>query len=434
MALTRKSTSLPEAEQRKTQTAAAEDPLRQMLTTLVQETLEREFTRFLGAAPHERTGARRGWRNGHRRRRFATRVGTLELRVPRDRGGHFEPSLFARYERSEQALISALVEMYVQGVSTRKVTKIVHALCGWRVSASQISAVVRQLDGELASWRGRALGGPAYPYLVLDAHVEQVRREGEVRATAMLWAIGIRADGYREHLGTWLGASESAESWTMVLADVVRRGLHGVRYVVSDEHAGLVAALRRFLPEAAHQRCQVHYLRNALSRLSAPTQQQDLLVALRDVWAAPTLAQLVSRLRKPLPRLADWLEETAPATLESLGLPSYARRVLSSTNSIEHDHAEVRRRTRVIRIFPNEASLLRLGTALAVERNELWSERRYFVPEEAPVRLVEGRLRFPRASLAVLQDQKDMSRHSTTNSQPPTSTLGRTAIGPQTRS
>jgi len=407
MALSRRnSTAFPVAEQPHPSAAASgpEDVLRQMLTTLVQETLEREFTRFLGAAPHERTGLRRGHRNGHRPRRYTTRVGTLELHVPRDRAGHFQPSLFARYERSEQALLSALVEMYVHGVSTRKVTKIVHALCGLRISASPISAVVKELDAELAAWRSRPLGGHAYPYLVFDAHVEQVRREGEVRATAMLWVIGIRADGFREHLGTWLGASESGESWTMVLEDLVRRGLRGVTYAVSDEHQGLVAALRRFFPTAAHQRCQVHYVRNALSKLSSPRQQQQLLVALRDVWAAPTreegalrLDRLVAKLRKPVPRLAEWLEDSAPATLESLTLPSYARRLLNTTNSIEHDHAEVRRRTRVIRIFPNEASLVRLGTALAMERNELWSDRRYFVPEVAAVRLVGGRVRFPRS-------------------------------------
>ena len=411
MALSTKSTPLVVPEQRQTPRPAAaapaapEDVLRQMLTTLVQETLEREFTRFLGAHPHERTARRRGWRNGHRRRRFTTRVGTLELRVPRDRAGQFQPTLFARYERSEQAFVAALVEMYVQGISTRKVTRVVEALCGVHVSASAVSAVVRKLDGELALWRQRDLGGQAYPYLVLDAHVEQVRREGQVRATAMLWVIGIRADGYREHLGTWLGASESLVSWTEVFEDLVGRGLHGVRYAVSDEHQGLVSALRRFFPDVAHQRCQVHYLRNALSKLSSLKHQQKLLTALKDIWAAPAraeadarLARLVAALRKPIPALAEWLEETAPATLSSVELPRPARRCLSSTNSIEHDHAELRRRTRVIRVFPNEASLLRLGTALAIERNELWSTRRYFAPDAPEVYLVEGRLRFKRSA------------------------------------
>jgi putative transposase len=400
MAFNSKNTPELTGRQRSLTAAMPEDALRTMLTTLVQETLEREFTRFLGAGPHEHTAARRGWRNGRRRRRFTTRVGTLELRVPRDRAGAFQPSLFARYERSEQAFVAALVEMYVQGVSTRKVAKVVETLCGAHVSASTVSSVVKKLDDDLTAWRERDLGGQAYPYLVLDAHVEQVRREGQVRATAMLWVIGIRADGYREHLGTWLGASESLVSWTEVFSDLVRRGLHGVTYAVADEHQGLVTVLQRFFPEAAHQRCQVHYLHNALSKLSSPRQQQHLLAALQDVWAAPTravadsrLAHLVTTLHKPVPRLAAWLDETAPATLTCYVLPVTARRRLRSTNSIEHDHADVRRRTRVIRIFPNEASLLRLGTALAIERNDGWSSRRYFNPEEDSIVFVhDGRL------------------------------------------
>jgi putative transposase len=398
-----RSNSTPEIRERQRGEGPAvpDDALRQMLTTLVQETLEREFTHFIGAAPHAHTATRRGWRNGHRRRRFTTRVGTLELRVPRDRAGAFQPSLFARYERSEQAFVAALVEMYIQGVSTRKVAKVVETLCGAQVSASTVSSVVKKLDGELSAWRDRDLGGQAYPYLVLDAHVEQVRREGQVRATAMLWVIGIRADGYREHLGTWLGASESLESWTMVFESLVQRGLQGVSYAVSDEHQGLVQALRRFFPDAAHQRCQVHYVRNALSRLSSPTRQQQLLAALQDVWGAPTrrhadgrLARLIATLRKPIPTLATWLEETAPATLTCFALASLKARVcLRSTNSIELDHAAVRRRTRVIRIFPNEASLIRLASALAMDRNEAWSTRRYFNPEEKSIVFIhDGRL------------------------------------------
>jgi putative transposase len=397
--------SLPQSEQPRTPASAPDDLLRQMLTTIVQQTLEQEFTRFLGAAPHERTSARRGWRNGYRARHFTTRVGSLELRVPRDRAGLFQPALFARYERSEQAFVAALVEMYVQGISTRKVTRVVETLCGVHVSASAVSAVVKKLDAEIATWRTRELGGEEYPYLVLDAHVEQVRREGQVRSTAMLWAIGIRADGYREHLGTWLGASESLESWTMVFEDLVRRGLRGVRYAVSDEHQGLVIALRRFFPEAAHQRCQVHYLRNALSHVSNRQTQEQLLAALRDVWAAPTrvdaegrLTRLVAAVRKRVPTLATWLEESAPATLAFFALATPIQRRLASTNSVELDHAEVRRRTRVIRIFPNEASLLRLGTALAIERNEVWSVRRYFNPKETILAVTQGRIRLRRSA------------------------------------
>jgi len=383
------------------------DVLRPLVRQLLQEALETEFAQFLGAHPHERTATRRGWRNGTRARRYTTRVGRLDLQVPRDRAGLFQPALFARYERSEQALVAALVDMYVQGVSTRKVTKVVETLCGTSVSASTVSRVVAGLDGELAQWRTRDLGGSAYPYLVLDAHVEQVRREGQVRATAMLWVIGIRPDGYREHLGVWLGASESLESWTAVFEDLVARGLQGVTYAVSDEHAGLVAALRRFFPDATHQRCQVHYVRNALSRLSSQRQQEQLLTALHDVWAAPTrahadarAARLIALVRPKAPALAAWLEDTLEATLACYVLSDgRTRQKLRSTNSIELDHAAVRRRTRVIRIFPNPASLLRLGSALAMERNEAWSLRRYLFPERPTIIYVHnGRPHYRRSA------------------------------------
>jgi transposase-like protein len=218
-----------------------------------------------------------------------------------------------------------------------------------------------------------------------------VRREGQVRSTAALWVAGVGADGYREHLGVWLGASESGASWRAVFDDLVKRGLTGVQYVVSDEHAGLVQAIRRYFPDAAHQRCQVHFQRNARDKVSSPALQERLRDGLRDVWAAATraeanarLARLVLGLRDEAPRVADWLEQHAPDTLAVYTLPTReARRRLATTNSIEHDHMAVRRRTSVVRVFPNEASFLRLGTALAVERNEQWLGRRY-IPAFAP--------------------------------------------------
>jgi transposase-like protein len=383
-----------------------DDALRAMLATLVQGLIEAEFATFLGASPHERSATRTGWRNGYRARQFTTRVGTLTLRIPRDRAGAFAPSLFARYQRSEQAFMLALAEMYVQGVSTRKVTQVVETLCGVHVSASEVSALVKRLDHELGAWRTRSLAETRYPYLVFDAHHEQVRREGHVRSTAMLWVIGVTAAGFREHLGVWLGNSESLESWAAVCADLRRRGLTHVAYTVADEHAGLVEAVRRAFPEAAHQRCQVHYLRNALSKVASPHLQQQLLAGLRDVWSAPTraeadarLAQLVRTLEPPLPQVAAWLEDTAPATLTVFELPTAdVQRKLRTTNGSEHDHAEMRRRTRVIRIFPNEASLVRLGTALAIERNERWLTRRYFMPDLQEVNVYQGKLRFRRSA------------------------------------
>jgi putative transposase len=364
---------------------APEDALRAMLQHLIHQTLEHEFRQFLGAARFERSPERRGVRNGHRRRRLLTRVGALELRVPRDRAGQFQPTLFARYQRSEQALVLALVEMYLQGISTRKVSAVVEQLCGTTISASEISALTKTLDAALAAWRTRALGGKAYPYLVVDAHVERVRREGQVRSTAALWVIGIGTDGYREHLGVWLGASESGASWRRVFEELIKRGLTGVEYVVSDEHAGLVEAIRRYFPDTAHQRCQVHFLRNARDHVSSPDLQQRVRDGLRNAWSSATreeaearLARLVADLRPRHERLAEWLEEHAPDTLAVYRLTDReARRRLATTNSIEHDHAEVRRRTRVVRVFPNEASFLRLASALAAERNEQWLSRRY---------------------------------------------------------
>jgi putative transposase len=372
---------------------APPDLVRAMLTQVMQAAIQAEFDRFLGAGPWQRTGERRGWRNGSKRRRLHTRVGTIELRVPKDREGRFQPSLFERYQRSEKAFVLALVEMYIQGVSTRKVQKVVEQLCGVMVSASQVSALVKGLDGELETWRRRSLGGQKYPYLVVDAHYEKVRREGRVLSTAVLWVIGISETGYREHLGVWTGPSESRDTWVRVYRDLAQRGLEGVEYVVSDEHAGLVQALGLYFPEAAHQRCQVHYVRNALSYVSTDALRSELLTGLRDAWAAPTreeararMTRLIDSMReRKVTALADWLEETAEQTLACYDLPAGVHRQrLRTTNSIEHDHAEIRRRTRVVRIFPNDASLVRLASALAIERNEQWMERRYFAVPDAP--------------------------------------------------
>lgn len=373
-----------------TQALPGQEVLRPMLQELVQAALEEEFNQFIGAGPWRRSEQRRGWRNGSKPRQWRTRVGTLDLLVPKDREGRFQPSLFARYERSEKALVLALIEMYVKGVSTRKVSDIVEQLCGLSVSASQVSVLVRNLDTELATWRERSLAEQAYPYLTVDAHYEKVRRDGRIRATAVLWVIGVRADGYREHLGVWLGDAESAETWGQVFGKLLERGLRGVRYIVSDEHRGLREALARYLPGAAHQRCQVHYLRNVMAQAPSPERFHEAKDGLRQAWDAATreaadqhIAALLGRLEKSSPRLARYLEESVEETLVCFELPTVAERTrLRTTNAVEHDHAEVRRRTRVVRIFPNDASLLRLTSALAVDRNEQWATRRYLAISE----------------------------------------------------
>lgn len=377
------------------------DLLRTWMGTMVQDMIRAEFDRFLGAAPYERTPARQGRRNGTYPRILHTRVGALRLAIPRDRAGLFRATLFAKYERSEQALVLAMIEMYFHGVSTRKVSAIVEQLCGTTVSASEVSALTRKLDVGLAAWRERRLAETAYPALLVDAHVEQVRREGHVRATAALWVVGITPEGYREHLGLWLGASESEASWASGFKDLVERGLHGVSYVVADDHAGLTTAIRRFFPEAILQRCQVHYQRNALSKVSSEALQERVHLGLRDAWTASSrveavgrFEQLIAALRPDAPRVADWLADTYAETLACyvLGRDDVRRR-LRSTNGVERHHEEIRRRTTVIRIFPHEASLLRLLTALAMEQNDTWHLRRWlidpiFITPEVPMRQI----------------------------------------------
>jgi len=382
MAFAEKGRTPPALEQ-----APAPDALRTLVATLVHEVLQTEFDQFVGAAPYERTPERRGYRNGSYARTLRTRVGSLVLTVPRDRAGLFRPTLFAKYERSEQALVLAMIEMYFHGVSTRKVNAIVEQLCGTSVSASEVSALTRKLDASLTAWRERRLTETPYAALVVDAHIEHVRREGHVRGTAALWVVGITPDGYREHLGVWLGTSESEASWTSVFQDLLERGLHGVIYVVSDDHVGLVAAVRRFFPDAVHQRCQVHYQRNAMAKVTSERLRQVVRQGLRDAWTAPSreeaagrIARLVDELRPDAPRLADWLSDTADATLACYVLErDDVRTKLRSTNAVERHHEEVRRRTCVIRIFPHEASLLRLVTALAIEQNDRWRSVRWLV-------------------------------------------------------
>jgi putative transposase len=367
--------------------AGTEELIRSMLERLVQSAVDQQFERAIGAQPWERSAGRRGWRNGSKPRQFKTRVGTLELRIPKDRAGQFQPTLFARYQRSEKALVLALVQMYIRGVSTRKVSAIVEQLCGFAVSASQVSRLSKQLDDELAAWRTRELGEIAYPFLMIDAHYEKVRHDGKVRSTALLWVMGIREDGYREHLGVWSAPSESEQSWSTVCQDLLKRGLRGVQFIVSDEHAGLRQALTRSFPGAAHQRCQVHYLRNVLAQCPSVERFHAVKARLREVWDSPNretanqrVQSLLDELNERAPRLAAWMEETVEETLAVFELTTPAQRqCLRSTNAVEHDHAEMRRRTRVVRIFPDIDSLVRLSTALAIERNDQWSQHRYLL-------------------------------------------------------
>jgi Transposase and inactivated derivatives len=364
-----------------------EDFLRGLVERVVQQVLEAEMASFLGAGTYERSGERRGWRNGYKPRTLKTRVGGLELMVPKDREGEFQTELFERYQRSEKALVLAMVQMYLEGVSTRKVSAITEELCGLEVSKSQVSALTAKLDAEIAEWRMRPLT-QAYPYLVVDARYEKVRQGGAVVSQGVLVVCGIDERGYREVLGCWVAESESEASWGAVFAELKQRGLSGVRYVVSDDHAGMVKAIGRHFQGAVWQRCQVHFVRNALS-LCGVAQRPLVLSLMRSVTEAPTreaartaLAAAVAELEKKAPKTARLLEEHGEEILGVYALPEAHRKRMRTTNMLERQNQELKRRTRVVRIFPNEQSCLRLVSALLIETSQEWMGRLYLRIEE----------------------------------------------------
>jgi putative transposase len=359
--------------------AANSDGLRAIVHAVMQEMLEAEMTDALGAEKSERTPTRLGYRAGYYTRTLVTRVGKLELRVPQDRDGRFSTELFERYQRSEQALVATLAEMYVQGVSTRKVKAITEELCGHSFSASAISAINKRLDESLAAFAQRPLAEP-FPYLILDARYEKVREGGIVTSQAVLIAVGIDWDGRRQILAVEMANRESRSSWKDFLLGLRARGLHGVELVVADDHAGLRAAIREVLAEAAFQRCYVHFLRNALDYLPRKA-DDDCLQELRWLYdrrsveeARRDLAAWIAKWGSRYPRLVAWVEETIEETFTFYRLPRQHHKHLKSTNMLERLNEEIRRRTYVVRIFPNAASCCRLVRALAVETHENWLE------------------------------------------------------------
>jgi len=355
------------------------DYLRTVVEEVMQQVLEAEMDEALGAEKGERTPNRQGYRSGHYPRTLITRVGKLELRVPQDRQGRFRTEVFERYQRSEKALVGALAEMYIQGVSTRKVKAITEELCGHEFSASTVSRINESLDGELAKFAERRLE-EEYPYLVLDARYEKVREDGVVRSQAVLVAIGINREGRRCVLGVGLANRESTTSWREFLLGLKQRGLRGVELVVSDDHAGLKQAIVEILPEAVWQRCWVHFLRNALDYLPRKA-NDDCLVELRWLYdrhdleqARQDLAVWLNKWQAKYPKLCDWVEANLEETFTFYRLPVEHHKHLKSTNLLERINEEIKRRTLVVRIFPNAASCLRLVRALAAEIHEDWIE------------------------------------------------------------
>ena len=390
-----------------------EDLSKYILETVFNKLMEKEMDKHISAKKYERTEERSGHRNGYRERKLYTRVGTLELRVPRDRDGNFSTEIFNKFQRSEKALVLTLQEMYLDGVSTRKAKKITEKLCGRGFTKDQVSRLVGELDEGLEDWRERSLNeesddgddndndsGVSFPYLIIDATYEKVRENGRIRDRAALMVAGIDTDGYRQFLGTYTKASESEASWSEVFAHLVKRGLDptSVKYIVSDKHVGMRKAIAKFFPQVAWQRCQTHYQRNAESKITGREETKALHDHLRDVFNSPNKETAIARTEKLIehyrdiyPDLADWLEETIHETLTVFELPQKHRRRLRTNNCIERFNGEIKRRTKVIRIFPNRDSLLRLVTALCMEQSEEWITGRRYVNGEDLREFIAGK-------------------------------------------
>jgi putative transposase len=352
------------------------DFLRESLSWVVQQLMEAEVTELVGAARGERAPAERlTQRNGYRARPWSTRAGEIELAIPKLRRGSYFPSFLEPRKRSEQALVSVVQEAYVAGVSTRKVDQVVESL-GLRISKSEVSRICAGLDEQVDAFRNRPLEG-RYPYLWLDAKVEKVRDGGRVMRKALVLAYGVHESGYREVIALDVGEAETEAFWRSFLRSLVQRGLTGVQLVVSDAHAGLKKAIAQVLG-CAWQRCSVHFLREVLGH--ARREQQPMLAALiRPIFSADhgaaahdLVGAALERLRKPLPKIAELLEEAEDDLLAFYNFPADHWPKLRSTNPLERVNREIGRRTDVVGIFPNDKALIRLAASIVIEQNDEW--------------------------------------------------------------
>jgi transposase-like protein len=363
-------------------------------TTLMNHAMQIEREQVLKAESHQRTADRQGYANGFKPKTMNTRVGQLELRVPQTRGFRdengrpFYPKALDRGVRSERAMILVMAEMYVQGVSTRKVTAVVEELCGLEVTSTQVSRAAAELDEQLDAWRNRPIG--EITYLVLDARYEKIRHDGAVRPCALLTAIGIGTDGKRSVLGCSVQLSEAETHWRKFLEGLLKRGMHGVKLVVSDDHTGLKAARQAVMTGVPWQRCQFHTIQNAMKHVPKVAMRPEVARDLRRVFDADEpaeaerrLKEVVARHQKTAPQLAAWLEHAIPEALTVLTIPAAHRRRLRTTNSLERLNREIKRRTRVATLFPNEASLLRLASAVLSEISDDWETERAYLNMEA---------------------------------------------------
>ncbi|MBN4081460.1 IS256 family transposase [Caldithrix abyssi] len=360
------------------------DFLKQIVQTYLQEYLDQEMAIHLQAFPYERTWTRRGHRNGYKPRQLNTRVGKLFLSVPQDRDGTFSTELFDRYQRSEKALIACLQVMVIKGVATRKVKKITDSLYGLSFSKSQVSDICMKLDTEIQAWLNRPLDDE-YPYVFVDARYNKVRRDHQIESHAVLIAKAVNHRGKRDIIGVDVCNNENETNWSQFFKGLKERGLKGVHLVISDAHSGLVKAVEHDFPGCQWQRCQAHFKKNILAKVRNKDKAW-VKKKLDDIFLAPDketgfkrLQKFVIELSEKYPDAADFLEESGEDALTCLNFPDAHRKRIRTTNSLERFNQEIKRRTSVIRIFPNRNSALRLIGALCLEQAEEWTTGRQYL-------------------------------------------------------
>lgn len=352
------------------------DRIGEAIQLLINAAMRAERDKYLGAAPYERSENRRGYANGFKSKKVKTRVGDLALKVPQTRCG-FYPNTLEKGIRSERALRSVVAEMYIQGVSTRKVAAVLEEMGGFSMTSATVSKATAELDEVFDVWRNRPLKN--YPYVFLDARYENVREGGAVIDNAILTATGVTDKGHREVLGVSVSLSEAEVHWRHFLQSLQERGLHGVRLVVSDSHSGLKAGLKTVLPSVKWQRCQFHLQQNAQQYVPRHEMKEEVANDIRAVFDATdreeadrVLNKVVEKYHRSAPRLSEWLITCVPEALTVFDFPIAHRTRLRTTNVVERMNREIKRRTRIVSIFPNPASCLRLITALAMEQSDDW--------------------------------------------------------------
>jgi putative transposase len=369
-------------------TAEGLESLPEMIRLLVNQAMQIERDKHLNAKPYERSEERNGHANGYKPKTVKTRVGEVTFAIPQVREGGFYPEALEKGLRSERALLMALAEMYVQGVSTRRVAAITERLCGMQISASQVSRAAEQLDETLEAWRTRPLGEVAYLYL--DARYEKVRQAGSVRDAAILIASGVKRDGKRVILGISVSLSEAEEHWRAFLEGLVKRGLQGVQLIISDDHRGLEAARKAVFTGIPWQRCQFHLQQNAQQYIPRVGMRKEAAEDIRTIFNAPDRETAESYLKKAVekyailaPKLADWMEVNIPEGFTVFSFRRDHQRRLRTSNFLERLSQEIKRRTRVVRVFPNEQSCLRLISAILMEIGEEWEYGRLYLEIES---------------------------------------------------